>query len=94
MRPGDLQAALRRKLQWKPGSAALLWRLGHHIIDSATGRLSFTVADSTAVLWFADHQKTVDDLTRRVDFVAEKYEVDVSAVAPDGTVLYRRMMTS
>jgi hypothetical protein len=89
MTAAQIQATFRRQLAKRPGSAALYYRLG--TIVQPNGSLRFVVGVGTARRWFAGDPKTEAAVTQQVDRVAETYDVDVSAIAPGGVVLYRRM---
>jgi hypothetical protein len=91
MTPYTIPAAvadMRHRLSCHPMAPLLLHRLGS--IARPAG-LTFVVGALTAGAWLDGDLVACAKLEARIDRVAERYKVDVQAVAPDGTVLYRRM---
>jgi len=86
---GSQVAKMRRKLAVKPDALKLIWRLGE--IAGQEG-LTITVSKFRADAWRDGDLVACAKLEGAADVVADKYEVNVTIKAPDGSVLYRRML--
>lgn len=89
MTPAAIMQDLRRRLQWRHNAGHLLWRMSSIIGDHV---MTFKVSARTANLWLKGDPATEATLTKQIDTIAERYKRAAQITAPDGMVLYRRMI--
>lgn len=89
-KPAQLAKRFRRALE-RRGAGHLMHRLG--VIVGEDGSLTFKIGSVVAGAWLDGDLVAMAKLEGKVDALADRWGVDVQAVAQDGTVLYRRMTT-